>query len=293
MKTILVTGATGYLGRNLCEQLLNENYKVLALVRQNSNTNNLEQLKGDLQVFRLTESMIEEIFAQNEIDIILNTATCYGRKSEDLNSVINANLTFPLQILNSCLKYNVKYFINTDTSLPKSLNSYSLSKKQFTEWLEFYSEKINILNIQLEYFYGPHDDDSKFITFVLKELMSGKESIDFASGKPYRDFIYIADVIDAYMKLISNLSEIVGFQNIPLGSGEAFPLRNIVKQIQDKSGFTKVVLNFGALPDRTNEVEYSCANTSYLKSIGWEPKYNLAEGLQEIINIEKLTYGTN
>ena len=51
-----------------------------------------------------------------------------------------------LQILDVCIKFNTSTFINTDTLLQKNLNDYALSKKQFSEWLKFKSNMIQVIN---------------------------------------------------------------------------------------------------------------------------------------------------
>lgn len=286
MKTILLTGGTGYLGKNLIKGLLNNDYQVIALVRKDSDIGYIAGLDSQMEIYRINDVPMEDIFRKHSINAIIHTAANYGRKGESLSSVINANLSFPLEILDLAVKNGVKYFINTDTALPKSLNSYSRSKKQFLEWLEVCSSKINILNLQLEYFYGPNDDNSKFITYVLKELKSGADHIDFTEATPYRDFIYIDDVVDAYIFLLSKLEEISGLKTIEIGTGTTVMLKDLIKNIQELVGRTNVKLNFGALPMRENEIMHSCADISLLESWGWKPRYTLKDGIIKTISIE-------
>ena len=165
MKTILLTGATGYLGKNLLNSLLTANYKVIALVRKDTLTSTLSRFENSLKVYCINEVELASVFDSHQIDIIIHTAASYGRKGENLSTLLQANLHFPITILELAIKKGIKHFINTDTALPKDLNNYSRSKKQFLEWLIAYSHQINILNLQLEYFYGPNDDSSKFITY--------------------------------------------------------------------------------------------------------------------------------
>jgi CDP-paratose synthetase len=290
MKTVLITGANGYLGRHLVKKLLQEGSKVIALVRKTSNIEMLTGLQGQLEIVSISPEGLEYIFKASEIEVVIHTAASYGRKGENIAEVVNANLYFPVQLLDLCLKFGVHYFINTDTALPKSLNVYAHSKKQFLEWLTLCSNQINVLNLQLEYFYGPQDDSSKFVTFVLNELRSGKDQIDFTAATPFRDFIYIDDVVDAYYLLLKNIGRVKGIKTIEVGSGSAVMLKDIVLDIQKVAGCSNVRLNFGALPMRENEIMYSCADISELITFGWKPQYTFQQGVLKTIETERIVY---
>ncbi|RZK77302.1 MAG: NAD(P)-dependent oxidoreductase, partial [Pedobacter sp.] len=264
MSKILLTGGTGYLGKNLVKGLLEANHELILLVRKLSNIDFLQNSKGSVKVYVIGELSIDSVFKKENIDIVIHTAASYGRKGEDMNDVLSANLTFPVEVLNAAVRNNVKYFINTDTALPKSMNWYSKSKKQFLEWLEENSSNINIINLQLEYFFGPDDDNSKFITFVLNELLSGKSEIDLTEATSARDFIYIDDVVSVYKLIVSKIKNFIGIQTIEVGSGQAVKLREIVIKIRELVNRNEVRLNFGALPTRPNEIEISCADITYL-----------------------------
>ena len=72
-----------------------------------------------------------------------------------------------------------------DTILDKRINSYSLSKKQFLDWLDFFSEEIVCINILLEHFFGAFDSPSKFTTFIIKELINRNYDVIIAAdGRP-------------------------------------------------------------------------------------------------------------
>jgi predicted glycosyltransferase involved in capsule biosynthesis len=75
----------------------------------------------------------------------------------------------PLQLLELGKKTRVNCFINTDTILDKRVSYYSLSKNQFREWLELYAKEMICLNVALEHFYGPYDDNTKFVSIYHRE----------------------------------------------------------------------------------------------------------------------------
>src|SRR5207344_1577562 len=104
------------------------------------------------------------------LDAVVHTATSYGRKGEKAVAVLEANTAFPLRLMESGISFGVKTFFNTDTSLNKYMNFYALSKKQFADWGRLLAgqKKIRFINIELEHFYGPGDDDSKFTASVIR-----------------------------------------------------------------------------------------------------------------------------
>ncbi|KHJ39123.1 dTDP-glucose 4,6-dehydratase 2 [Pedobacter glucosidilyticus] len=288
LENILITGASGYLGKNLVKFLLGANYKLILLVRENSNLTYLDSLPNTnkCKVYKISSADFETIFKENQIDVIIHTAANYGRKGESLSSVLDSNLYFPIKLLDAAFKHNLKFFINTDTSLPKELNAYSRSKKQFLEWLQAFSSEINIINIQLEYFYGPNDDKTKFITFLLSELKSKKKQIDFTDATPLRDFIFIDDVVSAFATIINKIEEFKGFIDIQLGSGNAMMLKDIIKQVQRITNNLDKQLNFGAIPMRPNEIMKSCADITLLRKLGWQPMFSFEQGIIKTIEME-------
>ena len=140
----------------------------------------------------------------NPSKAVVHTATCYGRNRETPLEVFEANLKFPLDLLEKAALFSTDTFFNTDTILYKYLNGYSLSKHQFVEWGKQYADehKIKFCNIKLEHMYGPGDDDSKFTTYVINSCLNNVPEVKLTLGEQERDFIYIDDVVSAYQLLL-------------------------------------------------------------------------------------------
>lgn len=294
VNNILITGATGYLGSSLLEAFVNNGYNIVVLKRKNSNVIRIERFLHKIKAYDTENLAYKSVFEDNHIDCVFHTAASYGRKGESLSSIYDANVFFPLQLLENCINYKVKYFFNANTTLPPDLNNYSLSKRQFSDILKLNRNEIKIVDIELQYFYGPNDDASKFITSVISKINQKDKSIDFSAGTQIRDFIYIKDVLSAYFILVDQIKDIPDYVRVPLGSGNGISLKSLVEKIKAIIGDNETVLNFGALPLRPGEIMNSVADIDFLTKLGWKPNYSLDQGLTETIDIEKsLQYDHN
>jgi CDP-paratose synthetase len=194
----------------------------------------------------------------------------------------------PLQLLELGRKYGVKAFVNTDTILDKGVNHYSLSKNQFKEWLTEYSQDLTCCNVALEHFYGPADDPTKFVSYIIGSFLDKKASIPLTLGYQKRDFIFIDDVVDALELIVyESLKLEKGFIKYEIGTGDAVSIRHFVELIKELTGNTTTAINYGEIPYRTNEVMNRTTDISAINKLGWTSKYSLAQGLKKTIQYEK------
>lgn len=282
-KTILLTGATGYLGSELLRFWIDCGHKLIILKRSTSSLNRIKDLEGKYLSYDVDQSSWERAFSQNKIDVVVHVATSYGRKRESLSEIVETNLLFSIKILDLAIQHRVNYFINTASSLTKDVNDYSLSKYHFQEWVSHKKEKIKSVNLVLEYFYGPGDDVWKFISMVVKKLKENVPSIDFTSGNQKRDFIYISDVVSAYDIILNKIDDLKSALDIPVGSGESHSLRSVVQKCKKMLSNNASMLNFGAIPDRDGDIQELVADLSIMKSLNWNIEYSLDLGLNKLI----------
>lgn len=279
MKTILLTGATGFLGSHLAEALLKNNFRVLCYHRPQSDFSRLQSVKNEIQWFNVDNGLDVPFKSVDTIDHVIHTATNYGRNREAGSTLVEANLVFPLRIVELAEFFNTATFFNTDTVLYKYLNSYALSKKQLCEWLKTFAKNTKVINIKLEHIYGPKDDNSKFIASIINQCQQNIKKINLTLGEQKRDFIYIDDAVDAYIKLLHCYDVYEGnYCDVELGSGHAVSIKHLVETIHKLTN-SQSILAFGALPYRENEIMESVADCSALKKIGWLPHFDIERGI--------------
>lgn len=282
-KRILLTGATGYLGSHLAEAFLDAGHSVVALKRKTSSLRNLESILPRITVLDLDGLDLSSAFKDyGKIDAVIHTATSYGRNGESASQIADANLNFPLRLMSAAITAKVHVFMNTDTALDKFLNEYSLSKTQFVEWGQHFARqrKIRFLNLRLEHFYGAGDDDTKFTTHVIKSCLINKPELKFTLGEQKRDFIYINDVVTAYLLLLEKQESLSDwFMEFDVGSGEAVTIRHFVELVHRLTASSSN-LNFGVYPYREGEVMISRADVKPLRELGWNCLHTLEQGLK-------------
>jgi CDP-paratose synthetase len=278
---IFIFGASGYLGSSLVNYL-KDKHEVFACVRTSSSHTRLTCDDSKIITGIEKDENLVNAFKVEKPDLIINTAALYGRKGEGVDKLVDANILFPSKLYELCKKYNVKSFINTGTSLPDNVSPYALTKNMFVKLVKCMNGKnLKFINIALEHFYGPNDDDSKFTSYVINACLTGQE-LNLTKGKQLRDFIYIDDVVSAFECIINNQDIIGHCETIPLGSGIAPSVREFVETVY-KAVNSKSVLNFGTIPERENELMHSCANIQRLKQLCWEPQYSMTQGVESLV----------
>jgi len=290
---IFITGGNGFLGSNLINKISKKNYILHLLIREKSNISRLK-LNKKIKLLRFKKKNLENFFKKNKYDMIIHCATNYGIEEDNSSNVIYPNLLLPLQLLDLAKKYSVKSFINTDTILNKNISSYTLSKGQFVDWLKFFSKFLNCYNVKLEHFYGPKDNNNKFVINTICRLLKNEDKIDFTKGFQKRDFIYISDVVSALEKIILFAlkkervnSNDFNLKTFEIGTGKKTSIKSFVLLIAKLTGNTRTRLEFGKLPFRKNEIFNVKVNLSNIKEIGWRSKIKLEHGLIKTINYYK------
>ena len=142
----LVLGGNGYLGSKIVRKLLDRGETVICTKRENSDLSRLSDCGNSIKWISSTIGAINQELEAIKIDCVVNVACNYGRQSMLYGDVIEANIEFPLKVLNKMAEYGVGRFLTIGTGLPDEFNMYSFSKKMFSEFGRFYYQKHNNLH---------------------------------------------------------------------------------------------------------------------------------------------------
>ena len=275
---ILILGGNGYLGSKVVRRLLKEGHSVTCTKRATSNISRVQEDK--VNWIPASVDGIETATRYDNFDWILNMACNYGRSTVLYDNVLEANIEFPLKVLNKGTEFKVKNFLTIGTGLPDNLNMYSFSKSMFSDFGKFYVEKhgINFYNLKLEMFYGSDEPKDRFIPSVIYKMLHRQE-VNTTLGTQRRDIIWVEDIVNAVIMVMN--ANVPGYHEISVGTGVAPTIAEIVDFIWEETGYQSR-LNKGTVPMRENEPD-CVADVSFLKSIGdWNP-VDWKTGIQKMI----------
>ncbi|MCF7203580.1 NAD-dependent epimerase/dehydratase family protein [Pseudomonas oligotrophica] len=295
MRTILLTGGAGFIGSCVLRRLLADGFSVIVLIRSRTNLYRINDLLDQVVVYDIEQKKLSDIFLENHIYAILHLACKYGRAGE-IMPVVQSNVIFGLELLELAVKGNVKIFINSDTfyNVPGKkyegrLAPYILTKRQFLDWLLFYSQKIAIINLKLQHVYGSGDAEDKFLPWLVSQFFCGGGEVKLTGGEQQRDFVAVNDVASAFSFCLTHFAGVdKGFRTFKVGSDQPTTLKEFVLLAYDlykkENCSEEVFLDFGAVPYAVDEIMFLDEITPSLTSIGWHPRSTAEVTLRELIS---------
>ena len=305
---VCILGGTGYLGTRIITRLLKGDNDIFCVHRKNSKLH-MEFEKQSRVTYVVSDYIVlRDLFAKENFDCIINASCTYMRGAR-IDDVVESNLIFPMRIMSLAVEsyygINSNYsnynkvnentingrnkqlrFISIGTGLPDDFNIYTYTKKQFNKMGHFFSNEygLEFINLELQNYFGENEPKNRFLPMVIAKLKNN-EDIPLTQGEQLRDFVYVNDVVDAIMLLVEK-SDVPPYMDVPLGSGDAPSIKEIVTYLKDIMN-SKSKLLFGKVPLRPNEPS-TYANLALYKMLGGSIKYTWKEGLEKMLMEEGL-----
>ena len=303
-KKALVTGGAGFIGSHLAETLHQNNVEVLVV------DNLLTGKKENLLSLDLENTIYGDVGSEETLKIIknFNPDVCFhlAAQSSVVISVedplldFEHNLLQPVQLIKTLLETDCKQFIFTSSGgtifgepevIPTSEDDYAgepaspygLAKKKLNELIEvmLQNETMSYSILNLSNVYGPRQDphgEAGVMSIFTGKLMNNETPTIYGDGKQTRDYVYVLDVVDALIKSAETDDNL--FLNI--GTGVETSVNELVSILSQKISWDGEP---EYAPKREGELLRSVLNNERAKShIGWEPKYTLDTGLDELIS---------
>lgn len=299
-----MTGGAGFIGSHLVSELLKRKYFVTVLdnlscgIRENLvNDENLTFIQGDISDLTLVDKLVRRSDMVFHLAEYIPTTKNFG-----CGHVVKFSVDAPLQdfdvsargtliVLNSAKKYRKKFvFTSTaavygesssllkESSRPTPISPYGASKLCAEQYISLYSRIYDLPTSIVRFFnvYGPRQ--SKYVMYDLSlRLKENPECLEMlGSGEELRDFVYVADAVNALLLVAQDKFATGEVYNV--GSGRPTRINELVSIMLDIFGVHPDVAFKGS--SWQGDVKHLIGDISKISSIGYQPSYSLVEGLK-------------
>jgi nucleoside-diphosphate-sugar epimerase len=311
-KRVFVTGAGGFIGSHLVKRLVDEGARIHILLKKNEPTWRIQDVvdrlgiwESDITDLHSLQSILPEI--NPEVIFHLAALVDVSRSWDLIMPMTETNILGTIHLLTALKGCGFESFVYTSSSeeygyagasplregqRESPVSPYSFSKLASTFFCQMAAKTFDlpITIARLFPVYGPFQESSMFIPSAIRELML-KKTFKMSPGEQKREFIYVDDVVEAFLK-IALCSRAQG-ELFNVGSGIPYMIKDVIEMIQKLIG-GETMVEVGALSYRKGEgMECFCDNQKLKQLTGWSPQVTLEEGLRMTIAWYKSYYGSS
>jgi len=307
VKTILICGATGFIGKNLLEFYASKNYKIRATYRNrqpHKQYDNVEWVYCDLRDPVQIKKVIEGV------DIVMQfAATTTGAKDIVSKPYIHVtdNAVMNSLLLREAFEHNVEHFIfpsctimyqKSETALKESdydpaddIQSFYYGAGHTKVYLEnmcnFYAgfKRTKHTVMRHSNMYGPHDkydlEKSHVTGATITKVMTSQDGVVnvWGTGEEKRDLLYVEDLVSFIDAALNKQESYYELYNV--GLGEGIKIKHLVEKVIECSGKELVMKHDLTKPTVPTSLFLNCQKAK--DELGWEPEHSLEEGLRKTI----------
>lgn len=307
MKTILITGGTGFLGSHLCARLLNEGNRIICVDNNyTGRLSNIEHILNNPDFQFIEHDICEPLTINNQrIDQIYNMACPASPPAYQGSYAIKTTQTCVVGAMNmlELAKKHEATILQASTSEvygepavhpqvetyrgnvnPVGVRACYDEGKRCAESLFFdyhRHEGVNIKVVRIFNTYGPNMDpnDGRVVSNFICQALSGQDITIYGDGHQTRSFCYVDDLIEVLIRMMNSDKDFTGPVNI--GNPREFTVKELAERVVRKvGGSSRVVYRDLPSDDPTQRrPDISLAKTK----LGWEPGIQLEEGLDKTI----------
>ena len=299
---ILITGGAGFIGSNLVERLIKGNEVIVLDNLSTGKEENIKEFLGNKN-FKFINGSITDLNLLRkmtcDVDYILHHAAIVSVTESIKNPILTneVNINGTLNVLTAAKENQIKKLAfasscavygdspklpKTENMNPNSKSPYAVTKLTGEYYCNVFKNIYDLETLSLRYFncYGPKQSrESEYAAVIPKFIfaaLNDKPIMIYGDGRQTRDFVYVKDVVNANLS-ISKKGE--GIYNI--GSGGKVTINELADKIIELTKSKSEIIH---KKQRKGDIKHSLADISKAKKeIGYEPKYNLEQGLNETI----------
>ena len=310
---VLVTGAGGFIGSHLTEELARRGAKVRALVHYNARNHwgflenlepalarRVEVVSGDVTDPHCVSSVTEGSEVVFHLAALIAIPYSYRAPA----SYVSTNVVGTLNVLEASRRHGVRKLVHTSTSETygtaqytpidekhplQGQSPYSASKTGADQLAESYFRSFGLPVAICRPFntFGPRQSARAVIPAITVQLLQEPPRLALGSLEPYRDFNYVADTVEGFLAVAAS-SKSVG-EIINIGSGRGVTIGQTAKLIMKLTGRRAEIKTESRRmrPARSEVFKLLCDNSKARKLLGWKPRFTLEQGLVRTIDYIK------
>ena len=294
-----MTGWQGFIGSHLRETLKQHEISLLQNDLRDHQAVQEELLEADPEVIvhlaartEVEQSFYEQI-TFSEVNYVGTVNLIEGaRRLKNLKNFVFASTmeVYGWQPISDVIKAGKEDEIETfDELTPPNPNApYAVAKYGCEKYLEYAHRSYGLpfTAIRQTNAYGRKDNDFFVTEQIITQMLKNPNEINLGYGEPYRNFIFIDDLLEAWVEVINNPEKVAG-EILCLGPNNALKIKDYVDIIAKKLNWNGKV-NWDTKPERPGEIFLlNSTNKKITSKLGWEPKVSLDEGLDRTIAIWK------
>jgi UDP-glucose 4-epimerase len=292
-RQVLVTGASGFIGRHVCERLIAAGAVVVGVCRHPP-----AAIGGSLRQVAWRQVDLTDVVAARALiaaarpEVVINLAgVVAGSRDRSLVApMLHANLGATVALLDAAADSGCcEAFVQAgsleepDRRDEAPSSPYAAAKSAATAYTQLYGQSYGLSCSVARIFmvYGPgRQDEAKLIPYLIRRGLAG-EPMQLSSGRRAVDWVYVDDVADALVAL-ARRRDLRG-ESVDIGSGTLVPIGEVVTMLWDLLGLDGDP-PFGSLPDRSGEVERVADSSRTAALLGWTPQVGLEAGLASTVD---------
>lgn len=295
----VVTGAAGFLGSHVVRRLVQEGARVTALVRESSDLWRIEEVLSRIHILHWSMESPEppqvEASLPEGATIFHLAAAGVRERSDDPVRMMAANVIGTHRLLEIARRIKAACFVYSGSCFeygsgervreeqwPTPVSEYGASKA--AAWVlvnQFFRRyKMPVVSLRPFTIFGPSEGGGRLIPGVMTAVLRG-HSVDLTAGEQTRDFVYVEDVVEAFVRA-GREPRAVG-HTINVCTGRAWSVRDVVAFIEKVAG-RSVDARFGVCPYRSTEAWTLSGDPSRARELlGWSPSTDFQEGLARTV----------
>jgi UDP-glucose 4-epimerase len=310
MTRVLVTGGAGFIGSHLVDRLLADGHEVTVVDDLSTGKIlNLAQARRDpnlplaFQRLDVTSTGLERAVAKAAPDVVFHLAAQIDVRKSVADPVQDAvvNVVGTVNLLEACARHGVSKVVHTssggciygepapaDLPVPEDYpghpaSPYGASKRGVEEYLHAYATLYGLrwTSLALGNVYGPRQDpagEAGVVSIFAGRMLADAEVTVYGDGEQTRDFVYVADVVDAYLAAIDRADGL----RVNIGTAVATTVNELYAILAEFTGYRREPEH---APPRDGELRHIALDVGRAADVlGWKPRHTLREGLAATVD---------